>query len=119
VRRTHLAKCIAELRRWGNDAHLHPLTQRLAVWHADRWWYVVGGDFERPSLREAEPAPPPAAERKAGFYWVELQIRRGPPVVETRVAWWVGGLWWLPGDAQSHDDSPIFRVLAGPLEPPA
>lgn len=53
-----------------------------------------------------------------GFYWVELQIRPGPPVVERRVAWWMAGLWFLPGDDRSHDHSALFRVLAGPLEPP-
>lgn len=118
------AKCLEQLRAHGNDAHLHPVTRQLAVWYAGAWWYVVGGDFERPSLRRAKEQPPGpfvprSATRKTGFYWIELQIRSGPAVVEKRVAWWMAGLWWMPGDAEGHYDNPIFRVLSGPLEPPA
>ncbi len=54
------AACLRELRKCGHDAHLHPVTKRVAIWYCHSWWYVAGGDFERPSLMRAnEPAKGP------------------------------------------------------------
>lgn len=56
------AKSLAQLRAHGHDAHLHPVTGRIAIWYCERWWHVAGGSFEAPSLIEAkEPAKGPRA----------------------------------------------------------
>jgi hypothetical protein len=52
------AAALKKLRAYGHDAHAHPISGRLAVWSHGSWWYVAGGDFERPSLIRAAEQPP-------------------------------------------------------------
>lgn len=55
-----VANRLAQLRAHGHDAHLHPVTRQIAVWYRERWWHVVGGSFEAPSLIAVkEPAKGP------------------------------------------------------------
>jgi hypothetical protein len=53
---------IQRLREAGHDAHRHPVTRRVAIRAYDRWWYVMGGNAEYPSLLAAPDEASPEKE---------------------------------------------------------
>lgn len=57
MRELGLSIYVAELREAGHDAHLHPVTGRVAIWMYGRWWDVVGGSSSGPSMKASKIQP--------------------------------------------------------------